>query len=48
VTTTIVADRWVKKRAVWARENTAYLHRLLTEKHQESVTTESQDRASHD
>jgi len=26
-----VQDKWAKKRAIWARENTAYLNKLLSE-----------------
>ena len=29
---------WAKKRAQWARENSAYLHRLLSEKDPEYLT----------
>ena len=27
--------RWARKRAHWAQENSAYLHRLLSERHPE-------------
>ena len=32
-------DRWARKRAQWARENSAYLHSLLSERHPDYVTT---------
>jgi hypothetical protein len=31
--------RWAKKRAHWARENSACLHRLLSERHPEFLAT---------
>ena len=30
--TTSERDRWARKRAQWARENSTYLHRLLSER----------------
>ena len=37
--TTSERARWAKKRAHWARENSAYLHRLLSERHPEYLAT---------
>jgi hypothetical protein len=31
--------RWARKRAQWAKENSAYLHSLLSERHPEYLAT---------
>jgi hypothetical protein len=32
-------DRWARKRAQWARENSVYLHSLLSERHPDYLST---------
>ena len=36
-------DRWARKRAQWARENSAYLHSLLSERHPDYLTSLQRD-----
>jgi hypothetical protein len=39
IATTSERARWATKRAHWARENSAYLHMLLSERHPEYLAT---------
>jgi hypothetical protein len=33
-----IRDRWARKRAQWAKENSAYLHGLLSERNPDYLT----------